>query len=85
LQLEFSLVKESGLKIIHLITVGGLPEIITDIATKIICQFPIIGKYVAILLNKTTYFFISTKIGRNVSQKTGEKFPLGYFLIAEKV
>jgi len=85
---EFALVsmaEQSGFKIIKLETIGGLPEVIADITSKVITVIPLIGKPIAVFIHFITKFFIKTKIGKRISKKSGKQFPLGYALIAEKI
>jgi len=74
----------TGLKIIVLQPIGGVPEIISDILSKNLCQIPIVGNTLANFLQVTSHIFIKTRLGKKISQKTSQNFPLGYFLIAEK-
>ena len=77
--------ENAGLKIIILEPYGGAPEILTDIVVKNLRRLPkLVGRPLAVFLQRLTLAFISTKFGKKVSEATSETFPLGYFLIAEK-
>lgn len=84
---EFALrrfVGNSELKLIQLESIGGVPEIMTDIFGKTILRVPFIGKYISSFAQMLSALFIKTRIGRKASDKTKNTFPLGYFLIAQK-
>ncbi len=85
---EFALrrfVDNSGLNLVQIEPIGGAPEILADIFAKHIQYIPWIGNGMAILIQNFTKFFIKTGLGKKLSEKTTRAFPLGYFLIAEKV
>jgi SAM-dependent methyltransferase len=84
---EFALrrfVESSGLKVTLLKPIGGAPEILADILAKNFLRYPKLGRPLAILVQQFAFAFIKTKFGKKVSEVTSAKFPLGYFLIAEK-
>jgi SAM-dependent methyltransferase len=78
-------VENSGLNLVQLTPIGGTPEILADIFAKHIQFFPLIGKSLAIVIQYITELFVKTTLGKKLSEKTAQAFPLGYFLIAEKV
>jgi SAM-dependent methyltransferase len=79
-----SFVEDAGLKTVKLETLGGTPEILTDIISKNLCSIPKIGPLFALFAQWCTSFFVRTKIGKTLSKYTSSQFPFGYFLIAEK-
>ncbi|HEV7329725.1 MAG TPA: class I SAM-dependent methyltransferase [Flavisolibacter sp.] len=79
-----SMAEEAGFKIVLLHSIGGVPEILADIIAKNIKGIPLVGNLSAITLQWITKHFASTHIGSKISIKTGEVFPLGYALVAEK-
>ncbi|PKF61723.1 hypothetical protein CW745_10410 [Psychromonas sp. psych-6C06] len=84
---EFALkrfVERSSLTLIKLESIGGVPEILADILAKNLLRIPIFGKCLSSFLQWATIFFIRTRIGRKVSNRTKNTFPLGYFLVAQK-
>ncbi len=84
---EFALrrfVDNSGLRIIQLESIGGTPEIVADIFAKHIQPIPIIGNGLAIIIQHIAEFFVKTALGKRISKKTGQSFPLGYFVVAGK-
>ena len=74
----------SGFKIVMLKEMGGLPEILTDLSAKLIYHLPLIGSYLSIGLQHVGKFVMQLGIGKKLSAKTSQHFPLGYFMIVEK-
>lgn len=84
---EFALrrfVSKSSLELIILTPLGGSPEILADICAKHIQFIPLIGKCLAAAIQSATQLLARTSLGKRISEKTSQVFPLGYFLIAEK-
>jgi hypothetical protein len=77
-------VETSGLRLIKLEPIGGVPEVMADIFAKNIVNLPVLGRPLAVAAQWLTSCFVKTKLGKKLSRATGTKFPLGYFLIAEK-
>ncbi len=77
-------VETSGLRLIKLEPIGGVPEVMADIFAKNIVNLPVLGRPLAVAAQWLTSCFVKTKPGKKLSRATGTKFPLGYFLIAEK-
>ena len=75
----------AGFKILILKPLGGMPEILADILAKNFISVPLIGKNIAVVLQYITYIFIRTAVGKKISERTSRTFPLGYFLVAEKI
>lgn len=84
---EFALrrfVERSGLKLIRLDPIGGAPEILADMFAKNFWHLPIVGRSLTIFTQFVALCFIKTRLGSKVSAATSRRFPLGYFLVAEK-
>ncbi|RPH31770.1 MAG: class I SAM-dependent methyltransferase [Bacteroidales bacterium] len=79
-----SMVQDNGFKIIKLETIGGAPEILADIQAKLAIRIPFVGKFLALFIQKITWWFIKTKFGKKVSKQTSKKFPLIYVMVAVK-
>lgn len=77
-------IENSGLKLLQIDSLGGVPEILADILAKSFQRIPVIGESFAIFIQWSTLLFIRTRFGRKISEGTKRNFPLGYFLIAEK-
>ncbi len=80
-----SMAEQAGFKVVSIENIGGLPEIVADLTSKIVSVIPLIGKPIAVFIQVITRLFIKTGIGKKLSIKTGIHFPLGYALIAEKL
>lgn len=76
--------EKAGFKIIMIEEIGGLLQVLTDLFAKGVKHIPLIGKILALTSQALTSTFVKTKIGKRISQKTAQNFPLGYFLIAIK-
>jgi SAM-dependent methyltransferase len=84
---EFALrrfVKLVGMHLVSLEAVGGIPEILADITAKSASYVPVIGGVAARLIQWMGGSLRKTAMGKKVSQRTSKRFPIGYFLIAEK-
>jgi SAM-dependent methyltransferase len=77
--------KKSGLTILELKTYGGIFEILADLISKIVAIIPLIGKIISNLIQKTAWIFLKTRLGEKISKKTSVKFPLGYYMVAQKI
>ena len=77
-------VKISGMRLLYLDSIGGAPEVLTDVFAKNCIRLPVIGRKLAIFSQWLTLFFIRTRYGKRFSDTTKKNFPLGYFLVAEK-
>lgn len=76
--------KMTGFDVLLIATIGGVPEIVTDIVAKNLLRLGRLGSVAAIAVQSACYRFIHTSVGRKISQNTATNFPLGYFMIAQK-
>jgi SAM-dependent methyltransferase len=84
---EFALrrfVAVCGLRLIRLEPIGGVPEILGDIAAKSVCRLAVVGRPLAAAVQWAASTFGRTHVGQRVSSATSRRFPLGYFLVAAK-
>jgi SAM-dependent methyltransferase len=79
-----SMAEDCGYTIVSLKPYGGAPEILTDISAKLLKNIPVVGKFMAMVVQKITWLFIKTKFGKKISHKTAQSFPFGYVMIAQK-
>lgn len=77
-------VQQNNMELALLEPTGGIPEILTDLAAKLVSGIPYIGKRIAAILQTTTYWIVRTSAGKKLSQKSAAQFPFGYFLVAVK-
>jgi hypothetical protein len=64
---------------------GGVPEILTDIIAKNILLLPVLGKSMARFIQYLCKMLLKLSAVKKLSSKTSKNFPLGYFMIAEKL
>ena len=84
---EFALkrfLERSNLKLVEFKSIGGSPEVFADFMSKHLQFIPLIGSPLAMFTQFITRLFGKTRLGKRLSSKTAEAFPLGYFLIATK-
>lgn len=75
---------ESGLEVVHLSALGGVAQVLTDIAAKQLTRVRWVGNPMASAIQKVAGAVARTSRGRRVSQRTGKDFPFGYFMVAAK-
>ena len=73
-----------GLEVLQLQAIGGSPEILADIVAKHLQFVPVVGSLVARFIQWFVLLITRTTIGRKLSEKSSERFPLGYFMVAQK-
>jgi SAM-dependent methyltransferase len=84
---EFALrrfVERSGMELVRVESIGGVPEIFADITAKLVAHVPLAGRHLSALVQATTKFFVRSGLGRSISRRSGKIFPMGYFMIAAK-
>ena len=78
------LIEASGLRLVFLDSIGGVPEIMTDIFAKAVGRTPLVGHALSSFAQWSTMIFLRTALGKKISRETKKTFPLAYFLVAEK-
>ena len=84
---EFALRKfaaNCNLSVVVLEPMGGIPEIVTDLLSKLFYKIPLAGKMFSGASQLMCRVFLKTTVGRKISRKTSAQFPLGYFMVAVK-
>jgi len=79
------LAESSGFKVLSLEATGGILEVLTDLSAKFLQFRPLIGKPLASFLQSAVAQLLKTRFGKTLSQRTGRGFPLGYFMVVEKI
>ena len=74
-----------GLEVLQLQAIGGSPEILADIVAKHLQFVPVVGGLVARFIQWFVLLITRTTVGRKLSEKSSERFPLGYFMVAQKL
>ncbi|NEU76753.1 class I SAM-dependent methyltransferase [Hassallia byssoidea VB512170] len=73
--------KNNNLTLIELEPYGGALEVVLDIIAKQMIQFsPVLCK----IYSKLAIIFFESHLGKQISRKTAKKFPIGYYLVAQK-
>ncbi|MDG4664235.1 class I SAM-dependent methyltransferase [Mycobacterium sp. 236(2023)] len=76
--------ERSGLRIIEISSLGGIPEIIIDLMSKVLQQLPVAGRASAAIVQAVGALLADHGPGRLLSARSEDRFPLGYSLIAVK-
>lgn len=82
---EFALQRfagQTGFKIEKLVPIGGAMEVLADLTGKLLAGAKL--KPLAIAVQSLARWFLGTRVGSGLSKRTGDRFPLGYFMIAIK-
>lgn len=79
-----SLLEENNFEVVELKEIGGMSDILTDLLSKILFQIPVVGTLSSLLIQGFNNIFTSISIGRKFNQKSANKFPFGYFVVAKK-
>jgi SAM-dependent methyltransferase len=75
----------AGLTVLEISPIGGLPEILIDIASKsAVLGFGRLGTRLAALFQATGSWLMELRLGRRASVRTANRYPLGYALVAVK-
>lgn len=85
---EFSLkdaAEQNGFKILSFENIGGVFEILTDLYAKLFRFIPVIGKPISILIQKISFWFYKTSIGKKIALKSSKKFPYAYGMVIQKI
>jgi SAM-dependent methyltransferase len=78
-------VQLNSFRLLELRTTGGVVEVLADITGKLLVKLPIVGMRLTAGVQATTFAFGRTGVGRTVAEVSGRHFPLGYFLVAQRV
>ena len=75
----------SEFSIVVLRPLGGAPEVVADIFAKRLQTLPFLGGTAASVVQSVTKALFTEGPFRQFSARTAERFPLGYFLVAERL
>lgn len=78
-------VKLNGLELMCLEPVGGLVEIIADLFAKSFSKLRWVGPPLAMMVQWLAVAYYRTRLGAQVAQVSSRHFPLGYFMVAQRV
>lgn len=74
----------AGLEVVDISATGGAPEIMADVSAKLIQRLPVVGRYIAALIQLAGERLTNFGPGRSISNSTARRFPLGYTVVAVK-
>jgi SAM-dependent methyltransferase len=80
-----SFVTDSGLSLLLLEGLGGAPEVMADVVSKHVGQVPALGQPFARLLQQSVWATARLGPVAKALRASSQRFPMGYFLVAEKV
>jgi ubiquinone/menaquinone biosynthesis C-methylase UbiE len=78
------LISEAGMRLMEVEAIGGAPEVLGDVASKAVARVPKVGRAIASSIQAATAAVVRRGPGARVSQRSRERFPLGYALVAAK-
>ena len=76
--------REAGLQVLVLDTVGGSLHVLADLLAKHLAHLPLAGVALASAVQGLVAFTDRFDWGRRLARRSGERFPLGYFMVAAK-
>jgi len=79
-----SFIEQSGLRLLLLEGLGGAPEVLADVVGKHLSQVPVVGATATRWLQRGTWAVASSPAVSRVLAASRQRFPMAYFLVAEK-
>jgi hypothetical protein len=58
---------------------------VVDIVSKSVSRLGPIGEWTAVVLQAACRSLVTSPLGARISEKTARQFPLGYFMIAQRL
>lgn len=74
--------ENSGLEVVHLVALGGWLEIVSDLWSKLLAKAKMWVVIAAI--HRAVIAFHHTPLGREIARRSGEMFPIGFGMVAQK-
>ena len=71
-----------GLQVAVLVSVGGSAHVLADLLAKHLAHIPLLGRALAVGVQAVVGMMDRTAWGRRLADRTGARFPLGYFMVA---
>jgi hypothetical protein len=75
----------TGFGIILIKEIEGAPEVLVDIVSRSILRLGPVGEWTALALQGVCLSLVTSPLGARISEKTARQFPLGYFMIAQRL
>jgi SAM-dependent methyltransferase len=79
-----SFIEHAGLRLITLEGLGGAPEVLADVIGKHLAQVPLVGSLGARWLQRSAWAVASLPPVARALAPSRQRFPMAYFLVAEK-
>ena len=76
--------EQAGLDVRVLASVGGSLHVLADLLAKHLAQLPLLGVPLALGVQGVVALLDQTAAGRRLAERSGARFPLGYFLVVAK-
>lgn len=74
----------AGLDVLELDEIGGLVDVVADLAGKALSTLPVAGSVLSSTIQTAVLAFGNTSLGGRARRASAPRFPLGYFLVAQK-
>lgn len=74
--------RQAELEVLLLQPVGGSLHVLADLLAKHLAHLPALGNPLASAVQGIVALLDRSPVGRRVSERTGTRFPLGYFMVA---
>ncbi len=76
--------EDVGLQVVCLESLGGSLHVLADLLAKHVAALPWVGHGLAALIQSAVGGLDATPLGRAMVQRTGDRFPLGYFMVVRQ-
>jgi len=74
----------AGLEVVEVHSIGGVPEVMIDLTSKITQAIPGVGRALTHIFQALGGWSVTFGLGKLLSKRTADRFPLGYTLVAVK-
>lgn len=75
---------QAGLQVPVLLPIGGSLHVLADLLAKHLAHLPAVGSALASAVQGVVALLDLSRFGQRVSTRTGPRFPLGYFMVAQR-
>ena len=76
--------RQAGLDVPLLLPIGGSLHVLADLLAKHLVHLPAVGNALASAVQGAVALLDRSRLGQRVSARTGPRFPLGYFMVAQR-
>ncbi len=76
--------RQAGLDVPLLLPIGGSLHVLADLLAKHLAHLPAVGNVLASAVQGAVALLDRSRFGQSVSARTGPRFPLGYFMVAQR-